>query len=240
MRSLLPYSIALVDIDTGAAGLDLIAGALTVHLARDFMPRWFAAASGAIISARAVTAAKPWQPGGNEWRCELRAKPVDKGALAEHMRAPDGSPILLAYPLLCAQDGSPLSAGIGHEVDEALADPLLCRGAQRRDGTWFALEVDDATQAQTYAINGIEMPNFCTPAWFEPMYDVHGNPQREEYDFLGKLSHAFEVADGGYAQTWDQRTGWQMIGAMTPGKAQVHDAGVSRFARRISRMNVAA
>ena len=219
-------SICLVEVDSGATGLDVIAAALTKQFTTDFPSYWNVAGT-----FRAATAAKPLLD--SEWAFYLHNLPSSTdptGALAYHYRTPAGLPAGNIFAGLCAQYGDPLPPTIGHEGAEALADPYLHRSVQDGKGTFWALEVCDAVEGDTYDIDGIPMTNFCTPAWFEP---PAAGATGTQFDMMGLCSSAFQVRpNGGYAQPWDPTKGWTTVGTMRPYRAHLARLGLARGSRR--------
>lgn len=218
-------SICLVEVDSGASGLDVIAAALTRQFTADFPAYWNAAAT-----VRVATVAKPVIDG--EWPCYLHNLPTatdPSGALAYHYTTPAGMPAMNAFAGLATKYGDQLSSIIGHEAAEALADPYLHRGVQDPAGVWWALEAADAVEGDVYDIDGVACTNVCTPQWFEPPQLLAG----VRFDLMGLCKAAFEIRpNGGYGQKWDPTSGWSMLGAMRPYRAELHALGLSRNARR--------
>lgn len=217
------YSIVMIDVDTRTSIIEIekAAAALQRQVLEHFFPHW-----GIPATVRAATPDDP--PREDEWQLELRAVPTMENALGEHHVTETGQPRLVVFPLLDARDGVSWTITASHEVLEALADPWLRRGAQDDAGTWWAVEVCDAVENDTYDIDGVRVSNFCLPAWGEPP------PRREgaRYDYLGKCTKPWEIRDGGYGQKYNEAQGWTQVGAMRTARRTLHERGMSRTARR--------
>lgn len=215
--------IVIVNVDEPGileAELVNVAAALTRQVQEHFAPNWNASAS-----VRAATATTPPLPG--EWRAELRKVPTIDGALGFHDRQPDGTPVLYVFPELCAQDKSSWSSCLSHEVLEALADPGLNAAVQDKSGKFWAVEVCDQVEQDTYRIDGIEVSNFNLRANFAPT----GAPG-EKFDHLGLQKIAGEVRPGGYSQWFDPTKGWQQTSPASLYRRVLGALGFSRGARR--------
>ncbi len=223
-------SIVLRDVDAKLPHAEVAkaAAALNRQCSEHLGPVW-----NVDVAVRAETLHAPAQPG--EWLCELHDQPPPtvEGALGFHDRMPTGEMVLYVFVGLCRDNGTTWTSCASHEIAETVVDPRLRRGAQAPDGTWYAQETSDACEAVSYTIDGVAVSDFCWPAWFEPELDADGEPiAGEQYDQCSKCTKPFEVLDGGYAQTWDQTSGWKQLGAMSAYRQTLHDRGMSRGMRR--------
>lgn len=217
-------SIVIVNVDTSVAPAEIIraAAALQRQVLEHFYPVWGVDAT--------VRAASPESPArDDEWRLELRRVPTIDGALGFHDTTDAGLPRLFDFPELDAQDGVPWTVTASHEILEALADPQLRRAAQDNDGVFWATEVCDPVERDTYEIDGVRVSNFQYPAWQEPPPKPSATTR---YDHLGLCKGPWEVRDGGYAQKYDQAKGWVQVGEMRASRAVLGKLGLSRGARR--------
>lgn len=218
------FAIAIVDVDVGIAPAELAraASALQRQVLEHFFPCW-----GVSATVRAAATSGPSHDG--DWVLELRRTPTVAGALGVHQVTATGMPLMFDFPLLDAQDGVPWTVTASHEILETLADPWLRRGAQDDDGAWWAIEVCDAVEADTYVIDGVVVSNFCLPAWGEPP----STRSDVRYDHLGLCRRPWEVREGGYAQRFDARANaWSQVGHMRPARRALHDLGLGRASRR--------
>lgn len=218
------FSIVIVDVDVGTATAELsrAAAALQRQVLEHFFPSW-----GVSATVRAAATSGP--AGVADWVLELRRTPTLEGVLGIHQVTRFGTPLMFDFPLMDAQDGVPWTVTASHEILETLADPWLRRGSQDDDGIWWASEICDPVESDTYVINDVTVSNFCLPAWSEPPAardDVR-------YDYLGLCRRPWEVRAGGYAQRYDPAARvWQQVGQMRSARATLHSMGMSRAARR--------
>jgi hypothetical protein len=218
------YSIVIANVDTTvpAAEVALAAAAIQRQVLEHLFPCW-----GISASVRSATASNP--PRDDEWVLQLRRSPVVKGVLGIHRVTDFGVPLMLDFPELDARDGVAWTATASHEILETLTDPWLRRGAQDDHGAWWATEICDPVDADTYRIDGIAVSNFCLPAWSEPP------PVRAgiRYDYMGLCSGPWNVRKGGYAHKFDPKSGsWMQVGEMRSARRALHGLGLGRASRR--------
>lgn len=109
----------------------------------------------------------------------------------------------------CERAGVSVSSCAAHELAEALVDPHINAASFDGRSKFWATEVGDPVQDESYEIKGIEVSNFVKPNWFNP--DATGN-----FDFLGTRTQPFTISPGGYAQYVDlndPEAGWKQVGA---------------------------
>lgn len=148
-----------------------------------------------------------FMPSPDEWVLGLFTQADQPGALGYHDRTPAGLPLMKVFPALCRQSKVPWSACASHELLETLADPEINRAAQAPDGNFYAMEVCDGVEADTYEIDGVVVSNFATPQYFEPSSDTTG----QKYDWLGLCKSPLENRPGGYNQFFDPQNGWTQV-----------------------------
>jgi len=110
----------------------------------------------------------------------------EPGAAAYHFVDDRGVPAAKAF-----LDGGELSVLLGHELLEMTWDPYCNIWRPARDGFSYAQEACDATQGDTYEIDGIKVPNFLYESFFDP-------DGKAPYDRLGLITKPFETRPGGY------------------------------------------
>jgi hypothetical protein len=94
------------------------------------------------------------------------------------------------------------SVTVSHETLEMLADPFgnrLVAGPHPTDPeerVRYLLEVCDPCQTVWYPVNGVQVSDFYTPRYFDPVRN-----RAAFYSFTGALEHPLHVLDGGYI-TW--------------------------------------
>lgn len=125
------------------------------------------------------------------------------GALGYHDRSPSGLPLVKVFPLL--DDPGNLPVTISHEVLETMVDPEGNVAFQAPDGTFWAAEICDGTEGDSYFIDGIRVSNWATPLYFAPAPDGKG-----KLDWMGLCTTPLEIRPGGYNQSWDPSSGWKM------------------------------
>ncbi len=218
------FSIVIVDVDVGTppAELSAAAAALQRQVLEHFFPSWG-------VSATVRSAAVSGPVAREDWVLELRRTPTHDGVLGIHQVTPSGAPMMLVFPLLDKQDDVPWTMTASHEILETLADPWLRRGAQDDDGVWWASEICDPVESDSYVVDNVVVSNCCLPAWSEPPTTRSG----VRYDYLGLCRGPWEVRAGGYAQRYDPAArAWRQVGHMRPARLTLRALGTSRGARR--------
>lgn len=195
-----PTPIVLIDYraqpaDLGA--LTVVAQALQKQVNQQFgLPA--PAGWGCDVIVRAAHAGNPL--GADEWWLGLFDRPDQPGALGYHEHTPAGLPLMKVFPALCEQDGVPWSSCASHELLETLADPECSWASQDvLTGNFYALEVCDPVEADTYDVDGVQVSNFVTPSYFG---------MGDRYDYMGTLVAPFTLRPGGYCQVFVPGQGW--------------------------------
>lgn len=172
-----------------------VVAAQQLQVSRDFAPLW-----GKDAKVRTGKRAR-----AGEWRFVLADTIDAAGALGYHT-VRGVTPCAIIDVKLCQQDGVSWSSCLSHEVLEALADPFCNLTWPYPGGKAVAYEVGDPVERDGYFINGVQMSNFVTPAWFKG----GAGP----YDFLKVLSAPLTLSHGGYISVHDS-SGWHQIYADT-------------------------
>ncbi len=205
MSPLIP--IVLVDHTASIPQADLVAtaSALQRQVNEQFgLPAPHGWGCQVVIRAAGVPGGPP-QVQPEEWVLGLFATADQPGALGYHDKTKVGLPVMKVFPTLCVQDGTTWTSCASHELLETLADPELCRAAQDHTGKFWAIEVCDGVEADSYTIDGIHVSNFALPTYFEPP------KSKVKYDWLGLCKHPLETRPGGYNQWFDPSAGWQQV-----------------------------
>lgn len=222
-----PPQIVMVDFDSGAEGNQaLIAKALQSQVQEHFglAPPY---GWGLSASVRLARSEKDILPG--EWILGLYRHPDQPGALGYHDRT-GATPLMKIFPQLDMQDGTPWSTTASHEILETLLDPELSRCVQAPSGHFWALEVCDFVESESYKIDGIDVSNFSLPAAFEPPAMV---TTATRFDWMGTSTAAFQIKPGGYGSYWDGRKWTQSVKSEKSQSRITLDAwGISRHLRR--------
>jgi len=185
------HSSLVSDAEVKAA-----AAAQQIQITRDFAPLWGKSAQILVGKLRRHI---------TEWAFVLADSIDAAGALGYHT-VHGAVPAAIIDVKLCQQDGVSWTSCLSHEVLEALADPFCNLTWPYPGGKTVAWEVGDPVERDGYFINGIQMSNFVTPAWFQ------GGPG--PYDFLKVLSAPLTLSKGGYISVHDS-SGWHQIFADT-------------------------
>jgi len=86
-----------------------------------------------------------------------------------------------------------VSSVLSHEVLEMFVDPNCNLWSNDGKGTMYTFEVCDPVEAPSYAVNGVSVSNFVTPAWFDPLAGPGA-----QFDKLSLLTAPFSILKGGY------------------------------------------
>lgn len=143
-----------------------------------------------------------------DWNLLFLENSDQSGALGYHDDR-SGTPVMKVFVADCERYGVSPSSCASHELGEAMADPDIIRTTidEAHNKLW-ALEIGDPCQSFTYEVEGVEVQDFVTPAWFNP-----SDPGRKSW--RGKIGQPFAVPSGGYAQYLDLSNpsqGWHSIG----------------------------
>lgn len=153
--------------------------ALNKQIADDFSPFW--GTPGTVHFGDAPAGA---------WQFTLQDTISDPDALGYHVDD-DGTVSAIIDVEACKTSGGDWRTCLGHEVLEALADPLTSRMGEGSFAPYI-VEVADPVEEDTYEIDGVTVTNFVTPAYFGFNADTR-------YDKMGLLkSPAPTLRPGGY------------------------------------------
>ena len=161
----------------GESEILAVVSAINEQIVQDFAPFW--GVSGTLYFGSAPSGA---------WKFSLQDSIDNAQALGYHV---DQNGVISAIidVKACKESGSDWRTCLGHEVLEALADPLCNRIAP--DGI-TSIEVADPVEEDSYEISGIPVTNFVTPAYY-------GFNSDTRYDHLEYLkSPAPALRPGGY------------------------------------------
>lgn len=130
------------------------------------------------------------------------------GALGYHDLTPDGRPLGKVFVKTTLAAGDLVSVTGSHELLEMMGDPLIATAMQISDTEFYAFEVCDPCEDDSFAynINGVMVSDFVTTDWF-----FQG--RRGPYDFMKKISRPQELLSGGYIGVLDLtgNEGWSQI-----------------------------
>jgi hypothetical protein len=184
------------------------------QLAEHYAPFW-----GLAPGLELVPRGKVGSPGGAPFHLQDRS--TDQGVEGYHTSGPNGTEgFVFCQPSLSAGStaltGTDAVSGVlGHEGLETACNPAANRWGDMPNGSDVALEVGDPVQptdeSQIYTIDGVVVPNFVLPAWFDP-----NAPTGARLDYLGLLTQPMTMTRAGY-----------MIVRTEPGK--ISDVFAHRF-----------
>ncbi len=177
-----------------------IASALEQQANDDICPAWGLAPVTVAVKS----------PGGGDWQLIFLDDTDEDRALGYHKDTDTGMPVMEVFVRTCRQAGVSESACASHELAEALADPFLTTASFDGRSKFWAVEIGDAAQSSNYEVNGVEVQDFVTPAWFDST-----PPPGAKFDHTGAITKPFEVPSGGYSQFLDLNDpskGWQNVG----------------------------
>jgi len=115
-------------------------------------------------------------------------------ALGYHDLTPQGLPLGKVFVRTTISSKNLVSVTASHELAEMLADPAIDLAAEAPDGTFYAYEVADPVEDETFQVAGIPLSNFAYPSWFEGFR----KPRSDKFDELGTCKKPFEIRPGGY------------------------------------------
>lgn len=174
--------------------VDAMRVAIGQQVTIDFAPYW--------QDARTIFVPKGGVVPPSAWQLVFLDDPKHAGALGFHDLTKAGLPLGKVFAKTTLDAGDAVSVTASHELLEMLADPSIDRVVQVGTGTFYALEVCDACEADAfgYVRNGIRVSDFVTPAWF----DAPIGP----FDFGQHVGATREILSEGYIGSWTCETGW--------------------------------
>jgi len=217
--------IAVINESTAIADRDVqsMLGAFEQQWNKDIGPIW------GLQPASFAFAAKGQAPAPGAWWLVFLDDSDQAGALAYHDLTDEGLPLSKVFVRTILADHASISVGATHELCEMAVDPWLNSAYQDRRGTFWAGEVCDPVESDTYGytIGGVLVTDFVTPNWFGHLH------AQGPLDFKGHTRRAFEVLSGGYAQKFDPHRGWvQVTGSRAMNQLRAHAPHGSRRERR--------
>jgi len=185
--------IAVVDQSTLAAPAEVakVVAALATQVSRDWAPRWY--------TAGALFVASPKEVPAEAWQLVILDDSDQANALGYHELSSTGTPLGKVFVRSVQQSGGVWSVAASHELLEMLGDPDINLAAEGPDPddpkspAFFAYEVCDPVEGDTYSIDGVEVSDFVTPEYFEM-----DPPPKSRFDHLGLLKQPFTLRPGGY------------------------------------------
>jgi hypothetical protein len=121
------------------------------------------------------------------------------GTLGYHDLTNDNLPLSRVFVRTTIDAGEKVSVTASHELAEMLIDPAINLWAETLDGDFYAYEVSDAVEEETFPIDGIDVSDFVFPAYFEG-FRAAGSTQ---FDYLNRISQPFQILPNGYSMVRD-------------------------------------
>jgi len=163
-----------------------------VRAMQTFVDDCFAPVWGA--PARLIKASKPKH---GAWTMVFLDDADEADALGYHETTKNGLPVSKVFVVPTMKQGDLVSVTTCHELCEMLIDPtatMWCEGPGR---SWWAYEVCDAVEEETFNVDGVTMSNFVYPAYFEAFRLK--KPRSAQYDHLKRVRRPFQILKGGYS-----------------------------------------
>jgi hypothetical protein len=213
-------AITVVNVaktDWGVAQAALLA-ALQKYVDERFAPVWGVPAT--LASGRAIKK--------GTWALVFLDDADQADALGYHDLTPQGLPLGKVFVRTTISSKNLVSVTASHELAEMLADPAIDLAAEAPDGTFYAYEVADPVENETFDIAGIPLSNFAYPSWFEGFR----KPRSDKFDEVGTCKKPFEIRPGGYMSIFKNGEWTQIFGSK---RAEARFAREDRRGRRPTR-----
>ena len=204
--------IAVVNAGTSLKDKEIASAvpAFQTQVRRDFAPVWG-------IDADVSFTAKGSRPPSGAWWLAVLDDSDQAGALGYHDITDQGLPLGKVFAASDKKYGLTWTVTASHELLEMLGDPDINLAAYVEHGggglRLYAYEVCDACEADKfgYAIDGVLVSDFVTPAWFESFRKTGS----ARFDHQGRIKHPFQLLPGGYIGVYDAKTGsgWTQLTA---------------------------
>ena len=192
--------------------------AISSQVSRDFEPEWGGTATLVAVNRKTLPARKVPIDGIHHAIIYVGNSSADPNtgvddALGYHSATYGNIPFGFIYMDVCKEYGEVWTSTLSHEVLELLADPSAALSVAGPDPkkpnhpVHRDLEVCDPVQGDSYKVQGVEVSNFVTKAYFG-LLGGSGST-----NFMGLDLEAFGVRPGGYFQYEDGNRTHQVQGA---------------------------
>lgn len=188
--------------------------AINRQIEEDFKPYW---SMGATLRLEGMSGTQPTPQSAADMRGSAIIYLWDKadipGALGYHDRNNLGIPFGFVFTELSAGLGESWTTTMSHEALELIGDPqvnLLVAGPHPEDTTkevfhWH--EMCDATQDETYEIDGVVVSNFVLPLYFTGEEERSGRNDFLSREYNGETLKSFGINPGGYVGFFNPEKG---------------------------------
>lgn len=233
--------IAIANISDTISAKDFSAAvrAITKQVHDHFAPAW-----GITATVRTMRVARGTKPDPQAdvdvvlFVGELNDDPQNvQDALGYHDLSDIGIPFGFVFTDVAAKCGESWTVTLSHEVLELLADPEVNRlvvaphPTKRGAVVLRSYEVCDPCQADTYAIDGVEVSSFVTPAYF-----VNAPKSTAPTNYMLDPLKPFGVRPGGYFSYFDLATNkWVDVFGSKPAERRAAAKREMRSLRRMGR-----
>ena len=195
---------------------DALVAALRKYVDQRFAPVWGVPAT--LVAGKAVKK--------GAWALVFLDDADQANALGYHDLTPEGLPLGKVFVRTTLSSKNLVSVTASHELAEMLADPAIDLAAEAPDGTFYAYEVADPVEEETFDIDGIPMSNFVYPSWFEGFrkakrrsglrlrrVEAAGRSIGDKFDDLGSCQKPFQIRPGGYMSIFKNGQWTQIFGS---------------------------
>jgi hypothetical protein len=128
----------------------------------------------------------------------------NEDALGYESLTPEGYPLSRVFVKDALRFGVPLTQIFTHELAEMRVNPGINLEAMDRSGISYLLEVCDPVDGEPFALDGYQVANFVTPAWFQPFHKPNDLP----FDHAKAVNGPFQLSQRGYALIFDPQHGY--------------------------------
>jgi hypothetical protein len=164
------------------------------------------------------------RPAASMWQFVFLDDADAADALGYHDLTSRHQPISKIFVKTTLAAGELVSVTACHELFEMAVDPGANIWAQGPGGAFYAYEMSDAVEEETFDVDGIAMSDFVHPAFFEPWT----HPKGTKFDHLGLVTKPFQTLKGGYQIVSDAKGVHEVFGSKSKKR---------RFAREDRRMH---
>jgi hypothetical protein len=185
-------------VPLGAHSLDELIDVMQVYVDEHIVPRW----------ATPATLQKSTDYIKGAWALVFLDNADVAGALAYHDLTADGLPLSKVFVKTTTANGELVSVSASHELVEMLVDPAInmMSTGPLNSRLVYSYEAADPVEAESFAVNGIQMSNFVYPSYFEAFRKTGS----VKFDEMGLITKPFEILTGGYQIVYDGRR-WKNI-----------------------------
>jgi hypothetical protein len=194
----LSYRIAVINATTSVSDDEArrVTEALQKQVHRDFAPVWG-------VDADLSYTPRNSDPPAGSWWLVLEGGDGPPGALGFHDVTESGLPLAKVFVDVAIKSKAAWTLTASHELMSLLVNPrtslMVFEQLDRGTGVFYAYEVPDPCQMESYPIDGTLVSDFVFPTWFEA-FRASGTAQ---FDFLKRIGGPLQVLPGGYTIIYD-------------------------------------